>query len=487
MIPIYKSEIEAGIADKISANASIAIVSSIIPKKISDDIEPIVRNSKASANPSQRDLFYLESILASVGWNSNDDVFDPYEVWAARHTPIDKQFNYMHDQSDIIGHLTSSKIVDFEGNLIADDTPLDDLPTTFDIVVGSVLYRHWADEELQERMDNLIAEIQDNKWYVSMECLFSKFDYALVAQDTKEHQLIARNAETAFLSKHLRAYGGTGMYKNYTVGRLIRNFTFSGKGLVDNPANDRSIITNFNNKSEVSAFAAETVKSTTLEVKKEQFSMANEITYTQAQYDALKKELDEAKAFKQADFEKEFEQLKAELSKANDTVKDLQSKLDANEEIVKAKDEKITAIQNDLEEANKANQELTEQIEASKLEAISASRKSTLVNKGIEDARATELVEKFVNASDEMFEALVESLPDKTADAECKTKMKDKEKEDKAKAEETASEEEQELDKANADVEPDLTDQKEDPTEALRTMASEWFKNDVLQTTAKKQ
>merc|ERR1711959_822172 len=39
-------------------------------------------------------------------------------------------------------------------------------------------------------------------------------------------------------------YGGSGKYEGYTVGRLLRNIAFSGKGLVSNPANPRSVILN---------------------------------------------------------------------------------------------------------------------------------------------------------------------------------------------------------------------------------------------------
>ena len=73
-----------------------------------------------------------------------------------------------------------------------------------------------------------------------MEALFTAFDYAVV--DDGGSRVIARNEDTSFLTKHLRAYGGTGMYKNMKVGRLLKNITFSGKGLVRKPANPESVI-----------------------------------------------------------------------------------------------------------------------------------------------------------------------------------------------------------------------------------------------------
>ena len=55
-------------------------------------------------------------------------------------------------------------------------------------------------------------------------------------------KLLARNEGSAFLTKHLRAYGGTGEYEGYKIGRSLRDIAFSGKGLVSKPANPRSVI-----------------------------------------------------------------------------------------------------------------------------------------------------------------------------------------------------------------------------------------------------
>ncbi|NBP87745.1 MAG: DUF11 domain-containing protein [Planctomycetia bacterium] len=58
----------------------------------------------------------------------NDDIFLADEMWAARKTPKDKQFNYMHNEKDIIGHITGNYVVDFNGELIPDDADPSDLP-----------------------------------------------------------------------------------------------------------------------------------------------------------------------------------------------------------------------------------------------------------------------------------------------------------------------------------------------------------------------
>jgi len=223
MIPIYKYETIDGIAKAVRSSGRLIFASQaqyLTPDTTAaGEINDLLKSS-STANPNQMDLFYIESILASVGWNQNDDVFDPREIWTARHTPVDKQFNYMHDETDIIGHLTSSKIVDHEGKALSDG---DDLPPQFDIVVGSVLYRKWSDSQLQERMDKIIAEITDNKWCVSMECLFRNFDYAIITPQG-EHKMLARNDESSFLTKHLRTYGGSGEFEGNRIGRTFTWF-----------------------------------------------------------------------------------------------------------------------------------------------------------------------------------------------------------------------------------------------------------------------
>ena len=235
-LPIYKSEIEDGIKDKILASASITSASCL------EVVEPFEFNTfKAIAeNKNQLDLYYLKSILVSTGWNKNDDVFDRAEVWVARKTPEDKPFNYEHDQSQIIGHITACQAINADGNILAEDISIDELPNKFHITTSAVLYKFWEDPSKQENINKIIEEIAQGKWFVSMEALFSNFDYAVI--DGEQSKVIARNEQTSFLSKHLRAYGGNGTYNNFKIGRLLRNITFSGKGLVRKPANPESVI-----------------------------------------------------------------------------------------------------------------------------------------------------------------------------------------------------------------------------------------------------
>ena len=236
---IFKQEIKDGVAQLVQSSASIAYC---MPAVISSDnlSSSVAFSDKVkaqSANPQQIDLYYIKSVLVSTGWNKNDDVFTTQATWDARDTPEDKQFNLMHNENDIIGHITGSYIVDRDGNPVGDDTQPDD----FDIITEAVLYNSWTEPENRQRMNQILAEIEEGKWFVSMECLFAGFDYALL-DESGDAKLLERNEGSAFLTKHLRAYGGDGEYEGYKIGRSLRDISFSGKGLVSKPANPRSII-----------------------------------------------------------------------------------------------------------------------------------------------------------------------------------------------------------------------------------------------------
>ena len=151
--PIFKAEIQDGLRDKIISNLSI---SSTCDLEICDPF--LIKNAlrTTAENKNQVDLHYLKSILVTTGWNKNDDVFDKAEVWIAKSTPSDKPFNYEHDQSQIIGHITGCKVIADDGSDIIEELPIDELPSKFHILTSAVLYKFWEDPKKQEMMKNII-------------------------------------------------------------------------------------------------------------------------------------------------------------------------------------------------------------------------------------------------------------------------------------------------------------------------------------------
>ena len=89
---------EAEKLDNLSDALTCVSVAMLCPISIVESFEiPERVLASVSNRPIQKDLYYLNSILVSAGWNKNDDVFDVADLWAARETPIDKPFNYMPD------------------------------------------------------------------------------------------------------------------------------------------------------------------------------------------------------------------------------------------------------------------------------------------------------------------------------------------------------------------------------------------------------
>ena len=177
-----------------------------------------------------------------------------------------------------------------------------------------------------------------------MEALFTDFDYAVVTPDGK-HKTVARNEESAFLTKHLKSYGGTGQYEQYKVGRLLKNITFSGKGLVRRPANPESVFI-FNN---VDAFASEetlsSFENTYSSVNdKEIDSMSDnnrveELQTEVAELRRRRKEMDEAAV--NAKFEKLGNQVAEKDAAIAELEKQVEEAKASNEELVKTKEENL--------------------------------------------------------------------------------------------------------------------------------------------------
>lgn len=386
-VKIYAQEIVDGIAEVIASNNSIAYASIAKESTIEHEKTPL-QVSVASANPNQLDLFYLESILASTGWNENHDIFLPDEMWAAKATPEDKQFNYMHDEKDIIGHITGNYVTDYTGNLILPDS--EQTPKEFNIVTSAVIYTSWTDPELSARMNKIIAEIKEGKWFVSMECLFPNFDYELKSE-SGERKLITRSEATSYLSKYLRAYGGDGVYQGYTIGRVLRNYTFSGKGLVNRPANKKSLITKI---------------VTDEKNNKEEKSLSGEINMSVD----LTKELDDVKSQLAQALEtiNTLNGFKGKAETLEGSVADLQNQ-------IKTLAEELTSAKSELAEAVKQKDQYMNEMDKMKKDQKMSKRKASLADAGLEDAEVEETLASTESLEDEAFDKIVAMMKKKAA------------------------------------------------------------------------
>jgi len=468
IIPTYRAE--SGLFDQIQSSNSITYASEILPVTNKDWKDTLLKRSMADhiqkeyetiAKIGDVDLHPLSSILVTSGWNLNDDVFSAEQLFAARYTPEDKPFNFMHDGNDIIGHIVANMLVDDKYKSLSNSLVVDDLPNNFHILTHAVLYKKWSDETAQARMDDIIANL--SKWFVSMECLFTDFDYA-VETSNGDQKIVARNSVTAYLTKHLRVYGGSGVYKDEKIGRLLKNITFAGKGLVYSPANPFSII--FANVKDFIPSVARKINVP----KKEKEAMSEDTSL-----DLLKEQNEKLQATVDSLTQKMADQTKQLAESNTDSLNDQITKLT---ETIQADILTIEGLKSDLDSSNVKNSEVTSKLEDSvvKSEELQTSldeldakqreiaRMSALKELGKSDEESKSLYTKFGQLDDETFAAMVDtlkSLTPKTDDSETDT------------AEASANDET--LDNAEADTDVNLNisvDTEDDAKTTLKTLAS---------------
>jgi hypothetical protein len=476
---IFEQEIKDGLEEQIKASASISYACVVEP---SHRINHSVKHIKSLASLNDSDLYYVQSILVTSNWNKNDDIFDKNEVWAAKNTPEDKPTNLNHDEKIIVGHITSNWPITDDGVLIDENTPIENLPDKFHILTGSVVYKAFSSQDLVDRTNQLITEIESGEKYVSMECFFQGFDYGLLNKSTGEYKILDRNATTAFLTKHLKAYGGLGEHDNYKIGRVLRNITFSGKGFVDKPANPDSIIFTkdvmpkssianiLENLTDLSNLGVSNIQST-LNVENNTMSLnetqaesvvevtapveetvteviaetTTETTNTEASVELLTQRIAEleTQVVAQLDVIKTLETEAAKKMKEEDDEEDeeeTEAAKKTKEEMAK-KDEEMKKVKSELDAALEAiaGYKMKEEEMAKKEKKMK--RKASLTDNGLDAESAETVVEKFETMTDDAFEAMTSLFAGKMPPwLEKIKKDEDKEEDTKTKEKKKASE-----------------------------------------------
>lgn len=377
--------------------------------------------SENTDTPITEDLYYTKSILVTTTWNKNDDIFLPEEVWKARKTVVDKPTNLGHNQNEIIGHITSQWLIDNNGEIISEDdedkenqqcSSEDKIPDFFHVCNGAVIYKNLPrrDKEMNEKVAELIAGIESGEKFVSMECLFGGFDYGILEDGETSYSIVARNNESAFLSKYLRAYGGEGIYSGKKIGRVLRNMLFIGKGYVDKPANPDSIILSFANLN--CNLKQSGVYNSRVVLNEEKSNMSLEI---------IEKELNETKAKleKQISLNEELQSKLAEVNakELQSEIQELKSQLESSAVELSAEKEKVSNLEalssekdKTIESISNEKKTLSESLASLQQEVKKTNRINQLVSAGVEQDVAVGKVEKFISLSDEQFNEIAETI-----------------------------------------------------------------------------
>jgi len=197
----------------------------------------------AFPDEKQNDLQYIRSILVSAGTNKNGAHFMPLEMLKAHNTVVNKAIDIEHDEEKVIGHIYECAFLHKDGEqfdpnqLIAEaeeaGTNLDDLD--IDIVVAGVIHKM--------RFPELADEISNGDWKVSMECYFKDFDIKIGDTIISQQEALTLGYDPAELvGNFVKITANNKELGVYSAARVLRGITFSGMGLVKNPANPHSII-----------------------------------------------------------------------------------------------------------------------------------------------------------------------------------------------------------------------------------------------------
>ncbi len=197
----------------------------------------------AFPDEKQNDLQYIRSILVSTGTNKNGAHFMPSEMLKAHNTVINKAIDIEHDEEKVIGHIYECAFLHKDGEqfdpneAIAEaeeaGTDLDDLD--IDIVVAGVIHKM--------RFPELADEVSNGDWKVSMECFFKDFDIKIGDTIISRQEAQALGYDPSeLIGNFVKITANNKELGVHSAARVLRGITFSGMGIVKNPANPHSII-----------------------------------------------------------------------------------------------------------------------------------------------------------------------------------------------------------------------------------------------------
>ena len=197
----------------------------------------------AFPDEKQGDLQYIRSILVSAGTNKNGAHFLPSEMMKAHNTVVHTAIDIEHDEGRVIGHIYDCAFLFKDGEQFDptklmseyDESAQNPDDVDIDIVVAGVIHKM--------RFPEVSDEIFGGDWKVSMECYFKDFDIKVGNQiiTRDEAQSLGYNPDD-LIGGFVKVMAGQKALGKHFVSRVLRNITFSGMGIVKNPANPHSII-----------------------------------------------------------------------------------------------------------------------------------------------------------------------------------------------------------------------------------------------------
>lgn len=195
------------------------------------------------AEERQPDLAYFTSRFVSTGTNLNYAHFLASELVKASSTVPGKAVDVEHEEEKIIGHIYKHAFTDADGNYL-DNKELGS--STSKELDGQNLHIEIASVVYKTRFPEIVEEIQNGDWKVSMEAYYTDYDILvgstiLTKDEAKLMGFDVANADKLMGKRAKIVKAGT-LLDEGTVARVLRGICFSGVGIVKNPANPPSII-----------------------------------------------------------------------------------------------------------------------------------------------------------------------------------------------------------------------------------------------------
>lgn len=168
-------------------------------------------------------------------------------------------------------------------------------------------------------------------------------------------------------------------------------------------------------------------------------------------------------------------ELESSLASAKADVTTLASEIDMHKSTIGTLEAQISELENTIATVTQEKLTLSQQIQSMVAEAKLSGRKTALLTAGADEARATELLTKFAEASDEMFDAVV-ALIVKPTEVEAEVEVEaEAETEVEANVEDLETVEEVDL--------PVDTPSVDETVANNISIASQWLRSNVLKST----
>lgn len=189
----------------------------------------------------QTDLMYFSAIFVSSGENLNHAYFTPSELVAAEGTIVNKALDVEHKEEEIIGHIYERAFTDKEGNpLVLEDLASMETASLdnkeMHIAIAGIIYKN--------RFPEIAKEVAAGEWKVSMEAYYRDYDVKIgdLTISRIEAEALGLASDDSVLGKMAKVLKEGKEIATGAITRVLRGITFSGCGVVENPANPPSVI-----------------------------------------------------------------------------------------------------------------------------------------------------------------------------------------------------------------------------------------------------